>query len=373
MESGAERVRNFQADCLHATLRAPEVKVLLIGEIWAGSLEHYCQRALRSLGHEPCVFNTARFTSGFSRSIVARGVARLTRSLRVARLNHALLRAVGRLPHSVDIVIAIKGISLFPETLRWIKRRTGAVLCDWHTDDYFDLRASSKYAFACIPIYDCIFTAENFNIPELGSSGARRVQYLPCGYDPDLHRPGEVSPRQRERYSTDVVFIGSWRADRAEILEAMVAEGFERRVSVWGSGWTKLGKRSPLRPHVRFEEIYGEEMPKAIWGARIALAFVTRFGRGGRVATMRTFEIPACGGFMLAERASREHHEFFEEGTEMVCFDGVAELGEKVEYYLEREPERAAVGQAGRDRLLRSGYSYRDRVSEILRVCNELR
>lgn len=346
------------------------MKVFLIGDIWEGSLEFYCQRAFKASGCEVRAFNTLPFTFGLSRSLISRLAARLTYSARILLLNQAIIKAIRRRMEPPDMALIVKGILFFPETLQTIKRLTGAVLCDWHNDDYFSPSVSSEYALACIPIYDYIFTSEKFNIPELKARGAKRVEYLSFGYDPELHRPGELSAGEYSRYCSDVVFIGSWRQVRAEILEALVDNGFKYKLVIWGTGWEKLKSSSPLRPYARFDVVYGENMPKAIWGSKICLAFVTRFDTGGTIHTMRTFEIPACGGFMLAERASGEYHEFFKEGTEMACFDGAQELKEKIEYYVNNEEQRIRIAKAGHRRLLENKYSYQDRVSEIIRACD---
>jgi spore maturation protein CgeB len=58
--------------------------------------------------------------------------------------------------------------------------------------------------------------------------------------------------------------------------------------------------------------------------------------------------------------------ELFEEGKEAEFFGNQAELLEKVRFYLAHESERRQIAQAGRERCLNSGYSYYERLKEIL-------
>ena len=86
--------------------------------------------------------------------------------------------------------------------------------------------------------------------------------------------------------------------------------------------------------------------------------------------TTRTFEIPACGAFMLAERTD-EHLRLFEEGKEAAYFGSEGELLDKVRYYLDHEGERKTIAAAGRKRCLDSGYSHHDRLKYMLRRITE--
>jgi spore maturation protein CgeB len=81
--------------------------------------------------------------------------------------------------------------------------------------------------------------------------------------------------------------------------------------------------------------------------------------------TTRTFEIPACEGFMLHERTP-ELLELYEEGKEVACFGSVEELASKIEYYLAHPEEREAIARASHARCV-PAYSYDERIKEILR------
>jgi glycosyltransferase involved in cell wall biosynthesis len=310
----------------------------------------------------------------YARTVVRRAVRRLIRLPQAVAVNRSIHAALaGELPFRPDLVVLFKAIDIFPATLEAIRQATGAVVVDWHPDDYFYPLLTSRHALACIPTYDCIFTVERFNVPELQDRGARRVEYLPLGFDPDIHHPVAVADADRSRYECDVVFVGSWRKDRAETLESLVAPKIPFSLKIWGNTWERLARRSPLRRYVQFQEATGEAMLKALCAARIALAFVTRFGPGRMVHTVRTFEIPACGAFMLAERASGQYLEFFEEDKEIACFGDPRELREKIEYSLAHPDRRAEIASAGRARLLRSGYALADRMLQMLDVVHEIR
>jgi hypothetical protein len=60
-------------------------------------------------------------------------------------------------------------------------------------------------------------------------------------------------------------------------------------------------------------EVRGREMSAVLFSARVSLNILRLQGKGSH--TMRTFEAPASGAFVLAER-SEEQLEFFEEDRE---------------------------------------------------------
>jgi spore maturation protein CgeB len=65
----------------------------------------------------------------------------------------------------------------------------------------------------------------------------------------------------------------------------------------------------------------------------------------------RNFEVPGCGGFLLTERVPHLER-YFELGTEVAVYDTADELVEQVGYWLAHDEERAAVAEAGYQRVM---------------------
>jgi spore maturation protein CgeB len=215
--------------------------------------------------------------------------------------------------------------------------------------------------------YDCVFTPKSFHIKPLKAASAQRVEFLPYAYDPWCHYPVKLNANEREQFTSDISFVGTWETKRAESLEALIAGNFPYRLTIWGNQWERLSAVAPLRKFVQFKPAVGETQAKVFAGTKIALAFLSP----PDLHTARTFEIPAYGAFMLAERTP-EHTSFFEEGREIACFEGAQELRQKIDYYLSHDEERRTIAKAAHDRVIKGGHSYVDRMRRVLEVYQEI-
>ena len=116
----------------------------------------------------------------------------------------------------------------------------------------------------------------------------------------------------------------------------------------------------------------GEEFSKVCNSAKIILNIIRKQnfeypGRNISSHNMRTFEVPACGGFLLSARTD-EAKGFFEEDREAVYFSTPEELKQKIDFYLKNEELRKEIAEAGYKRLSNSSYSYIDRAKKIIEV-----
>ena len=82
----------------------------------------------------------------------------------------------------------------------------------------------------------------------------------------------------------------------------------------------------------------------------------------------KSFEIAACGGFLLAER-SQGHLERFRENEEAVFLSGFEECVEKIRRYLPDVAAREQIARAGMQRAVSSGY---DNDTQVRRIVERL-
>ena len=253
-----------------------------------------------------------------------------------------------------------------PATLKTIKKNLPNIrIVSYSEDDMFAKHNHSIYYLGCLPLYDFIFTTKSYNInsEELPSLGAKNVVFVEQAFDRNIHRPFQVNDKDRIEFGSDVSFVGSYEKTRAK--RALFLAESNVKVRVWGNGWRKwVGKHPGLK--IENTPLYNKNYIKALCATKINLGFLRKINRD--LHTSRTFEIPACGGFMLAERTS-EHQRLFEENKEAVYFDinNPKELLEKVRYYLDHEEERETIAKAGHKRCLKSGYSHHDRLAWMLK------
>ena len=117
------------------------------------------------------------------------------------------------------------------------------------------------------------------------------------------------------------------------------------------------------RPCVSGNGAWGTDYLRALANTKIALGLLGK--HIPETTTTRSFEIPAMGAFLLAER-TEDHMALFEEGREAEFFGDHEELKDKLRFYLANDRARRAIAAAGRKRCLDSGYSSAEQLGNIL-------
>lgn len=350
-------------------VRARKLKVLAVCDVTSyeghGTGAHRIS-ALRALGFNVNVVDSALLPTTPAvdrfRGRVRNRLFQLGIHVRPADPAHVNSRVVNEARAAQwDILWLDKELNISRETMRTFRRLCpSALIFGFSPDDMFARHNQSRNFLESLPEYDAFITTKSFNVSELRSLGCGRVVFVGNGFDPDTFRPMALSGSDYVTLGGDVGFIGAYERERAAYMLELAQLGL--KVRVWGGGWEKMKDRHPnLR--LEFTHIFGDAFARACGAFKINLAFLRKLNRDQQ--TTRSVEIPACGGFMLAER-TEEHLDMFIEGREAEFFETAAELHEKCRYYLERPEERLKVAEAGRQRCLSSGYDNVSRLGEVL-------
>jgi len=257
---------------------------------------------------------------------------------------------------AADLVFFVKGVYIRPATVQCL-RSMGARCVFWSNDDMWGRHNRNLWFSRAARHYDLVVTQKSYNCNpgELPSLGAK-VLFQDKAYDPALHFP---VPEGEDAFRHPVLFVGTCEKPRRNALFKLA----NHDIPVHVYGWGKKPSTFP-HPHLHIHprHLHGRDYAAAFSSATICLNFLRKQSRD--LQTGRSVEIPACGGFMLAERTA-EHLRLFTEDVEAAYFDTEDELLEKVQHYLAHPDEASAMAQRACARARAGGYSFDDRMREI--------
>jgi len=264
----------------------------------------------------------------------------------------------------LDIVWIDKGRWVYPSTLQRIKLLTGPLFVHYTPDPAFSVNTSRHFERS-LPIYDLCITTKRYEIERYREKGAKRVLFTWQGIDDRFVNNahcGAISGTGR----SGIVFIGHCEKHYRHILTAVA--GRHEDLKIWGDGWERSARRYPgLRSFVKGGPLWGKDYVIGLASARIGLGLLSKYSLDQ--FTTRTFEIPASGTLLIAERTA-EHQELFEEGIEIECFSSVDELNDKIAHYSNNETPRARIAERGRQRVL-SCYHWKHVLSPAISIIED--
>jgi hypothetical protein len=302
---------------------------------------------------------------GARASLLDKGTAFLERLLprlssRHGRVNSDLLEAISS--PNVRFVIATNGRELHRSTVQQARQvleaRGGGIAC-YLCDDPFNPAHRLETWIQSLNCYSVVVTTKRAISGDLRQLGCPRVEYARFGFNPDFHRP--VVPGRRRFAPMDLAFAGNADADRLSVIGTAVELLPELRVTIYGDGWrARRGLRARCQP-----QVVGLDYAAAMCAATVCPCLVRRANRDGHV--MRSFELPAIGAFMLAERTA-EHQEIFEEGVHCEYWSSVEELVDKSRWFAAHPSKAAEIAHRGHQLVLEGSHTYADRAEEVIRM-----
>ncbi len=334
--------------------------ILVAAETFFGSGTYGVAQALRRLGWDVTDINEANFVPRHE-SVPLRVLRRALFSLYAAEYNRVVLRTAAR--DRPAAFLTVKGVHLTPRTLRELASM-GIVTLNFYPDYHFSYRDFDERT---LPFYDHVFTTKSFQIRYLEERlGKERVTFLAHGYTPEVHRPLPLTDEDRAVLGCDVGYVGSWSPTKERWLAAICRALPELDVRVWGPGWHRNRCDPVLRSAIRGFPLMGSRFAKAIAAAKVNLAIhkgPLRPGGWEDLVSTRSFEIPACGGFML-HVDNDEIREYYEPAEEIDVFSDEEGLVERIVHYLGNDALRREVAAKGHERAV-PAYSFDGRMEVV--------
>ncbi len=280
------------------------------------------------------------------------------------------------------------------ETIKYITEKTSTKTFNWFTDDHWRFPVFSKY---WAPLFTAVGTTDSLAPAKYKVSGVNNVIKTQWGVNHWLYQsrndaefnPDATSGTGAERRGNyDITFVGKNYGNRSSYINSLKSAGLP--VEGYGSKWekgrvdftkmleifsySKINLNFTESPYVTFTEklkFLAKMFVKKEQGRyKIDLnpfdGLESAAGAQRRQIKGRTFEVPACGGFLLTGRADNLE-DYYIDGKEIAIFKDKNELVEKCRYYLSHEQERKAIAQAGYERTLRD-HTYEQRFREIFKT-----
>lgn len=354
--------RNFNSRRGSANLRP---KIAVLGPLHGGTLPigHYTTSALNKLGKAVRGLDMSGFNGGFEmiNSLTKNDIRQqVCRQTYVEMVSSILLESFTEKP--IDILICMAQAPISGRALSELRRK-GVITVLWFVEDYLRFTYWKDYA----KYFDYVFTIQKGEcIDAIRKAGAANVHYLPTACDPVIHAPVSLTPEERARWGSPISFVGAGYHNRRQTFASLAHLPFK----IWGTEWPAC------KPFDRLIQEAGrrltpEEYIKIFNSTDINLNLHSSNERDGVDPTgdfinPRTFELAACGVFQLVDERSLLA-EVFEAGKEVATFSTVAELKDKISYYMEHPEEREIIARAGRARALKD-HTYEKRLEQMLEI-----
>jgi spore maturation protein CgeB len=339
------------------------LRVLVVSPIAGGSLPiaRYATRALSALGHDVRLLDLSGFHQGLN------GLAEFgARRRRQAELESGFCNVLGMgvaaacETFAPDVVLALAQAPLDARALAAIGR-TGAIRALWFVEDFRRFTYWREVAAQ----YDHVFTIQTDScFAALRTATDARLTYLPCAFDPEEHRPLQLSDAERDAFGSDVSFVGAGYRNRRQGLRRFLDLDFR----IWGSDWNGAPdlERVVQRDSAR---ISTEDSVRIFNATRVNLnlhssTYHDDVDPQGDFVNPRTFELAGCGAFQIVDRRALLPA-VLTPGREVAVASSVAEMRDLTRHYLAHADERLAIAARSHGRAL-AGHTYQHRMRELI-------
>jgi spore maturation protein CgeB len=345
------------------------MKILIYGECDKIGSGAWCYKeTLQDLGHQVAFFSPDFYLSDYNKIFwrIFKRISRRVTKFHRRRHVHFLLDVLSNT--KFDLFIVLKGLLISKYDILYVKSLGVYTILINHDDIFSKFKNSrSRIQFECLPFYNQVFVTKEINYFEL-IPFFQNVNFLPFSFYPKIHCVPKFDTKDKIKWGYDILFVGSCYKSRREVLEFCVKNlPLNLRIGIFGNGWNKVSSRSPLKKYIAGKELNFDEMRKAFFYSKISFGFLCKENRDDH--TQRTFEIPACGGLLFAEKTERHQNLFIDlESAIFFDIDNLSEIISKIHFLLNDYQMIERIKLNGLKRVFSLNASYEDRIKAVFNV-----
>ena len=360
-----KEVEHLQKQLIAKKLKGKNLSILVIGPISGGSLPiaKYVNSAIKNLGYRSILLDFSSLASASAQisefPIDEHKAASCHKGL-IDYCSSAIKTVAEEEKPQIAVFLAQAPVN--PQTLSELSQ-AGITTVFWFVEDYLRFKYWQEYA----EFYDHFAVIQKGNAILEISKVAKNVFYLPVAAHPQTHRPIKLTKEEREKYGSDLSFIGYGYPNRVKTFLRLLDYNFK----VWGKMWPITKPFNKLLAE-KDRLLEPEEYIKIFCASKINLNLHSSTEKdfrelSGDFVNPRTFEIAACKAFQLVDSRSLLRELYSED--EIVTFDSFEDLKEKINYFLAHPFEREKFALRAYKRTL-SDHTYEKRIDALLtEVC----
>ena len=251
--------------------------------------------------------------------------------------------------------------------LKWLRLKYKCKIVLYQNDDPTGFRDGNRFIslLNALPFYDlCVFVRAETTLEAL-SLGAKQVLRVFPSYDEICHDFDINNLSQSHEAKLIVSFVGTLipNEKRDKFLVNLIQAGLP--LTLVGNKWSRSSLWPKLKTIYEGSALTGNDYSIALRNAAISLGFLSHGNRD--LVTRRSFETPACGGLLCAERTS-EHQLLYEDGREAVFWDSEDECILQCKKLLNDKLERDRISNNGIEHVRSMGAGNEDICLHILSV-----
>ena len=337
------------------------MKVLYLGANTGTSLHRY--EAIKRCGHSLQLINPHSYLPqhGFFGRLIGKAIFEFGGGLFDFYIRTRLIDQIKNL--YFDVVWIDSGDLISYKTLQLLHVYSNKII-NYNQDDPFSPRDKNRFKLYldAIPGYDLTVVVRKENEEEAISFGAKKVLRVFRCADEIAHLRLNPSEVEDNKWSSKVLFVGTWMPERGGFLLKLIELGVP--LKIYGDRWHKAKEYSQLKEYWCGGHIDGDSYVKAIQSASISIGLLSKGNRD--LHTTRSAEIPYIGSVLCAERTS-EHLSMYIENEEAIFWDNAEECAEKCFWLLNNNEALTKISRAGRERCIKNKTLNESLVEKILK------